>query len=66
MLLPIPTIKLGDIDRLSFSVEAIDIDVDTIGVRAWQMKWLHAAVLAKIVLRHSAIKGVGIQGLFSG
>ena len=59
MLFPVLTIKIGNVYRSWLCVQTVYINVYTIRVRPGCVEGLDAANLAKSVLGHTRIKGIG-------
>ena len=59
MLFPVLPIKIGDFYRSWLSVQTVYINVYSIRVRPGRIEGLDAANLAKGVLGHTRIKGIG-------
>src|SRR6516165_6108971 len=60
-------VKVTDAERSDIHiVQATDIDVDLIGIRARNVKWMNTAGGAKRVLRNAGIEAIGRQCILAG
>ena len=59
MLFPVLAVKISDVYRYWLCIQTVYINVYTVWVRAGCIEGLDAANLAKGVLGHTRIKGIG-------
>ena len=66
ILLPVLAIKFHHRHGRWPGVQAVDVDINPIGIGTWNIKRLDATNPAKTVLGHPTVKGVGLQLLLPG
>ena len=66
ILLPVLAIELDDAEFWREGLEAIDIDIDTIGVGARGVEGLDPADLAEGVSSHTTVERVGCELVLAG
>jgi len=66
VLFPVLTIEFHDRHAFRFCVQTANIDINTVRIRAWDIKWFHPAMLAKCVFGNTGIKRVSRNILVTG
>jgi len=63
---PVPAVEVFDLYRFCLGVQAVNINVNAVRVRAWSIERLNAASLAKAVFRHTGIERIAGKALLTG
>ena len=63
ILFPVLSVKLRDIDGFWPGVQAINVNINPVGIRAWGVKRFDAADLTEGVSGDAGIESIGCQGL---
>jgi len=66
VLLPVLAVERHNLQGGRPGIQAIDIDVETIGIGLRNAERLYAAGLAEIMLGDTCVEGVGVEMIFSG
>lgn len=65
VLFPVPTIEIDDGHVLGNLMQAVDVDIDTVWIRARDIERFDTAGFAEFVLGNAAVECVGLERLFT-